>query len=95
MKFVTNVTLLLLLFQKVDLEAIPHRLKGPSHHSLGAIENLNSFKASFSFRAPFMFIVSLCWENIFNEYLIEIVISLLLCHTRKQISQVLLHSKNG
>ncbi|KAF3517404.1 hypothetical protein DY000_02061945 [Brassica cretica] len=42
--------------KKVDLEAIPHRLKGPSHHSLGAIENLNSFKASFSFRAPFMFI---------------------------------------
>ncbi|RID54635.1 hypothetical protein BRARA_G01939 [Brassica rapa] len=30
--------------KKVDLEAIPHRLKGPSHHSLGAIENLNSFK---------------------------------------------------
>ncbi|CAN6935842.1 unnamed protein product [Brassica oleracea] len=32
--------------KKVDLEAIPHRLKGPSHHSLGAIENLNSFKAT-------------------------------------------------
>lgn len=62
MKFGTNVSLLLLLFQKVDLEAIPHRLKGPSHHSLGAIENLNSFKASLSFRAPFVFIVSLCWR---------------------------------
>nr|VDC99809.1 unnamed protein product [Brassica rapa] len=56
MKFGTNVSLLLLLFQKVDLEAIPHRLKGRSHHSLGAIENLNSFKASLSFRAPFVFI---------------------------------------
>lgn len=30
--------------KKVNLEAIPHRLKGPSHHSLGAIEDLNSFK---------------------------------------------------
>ncbi|XP_024012806.1 histone-lysine N-methyltransferase ATX3 isoform X2 [Eutrema salsugineum] len=29
---------------KIDLEAIYHRLKGPSHHSLGAIENLNSLK---------------------------------------------------
>ncbi|WZZ05482.1 hypothetical protein YC2023_091403 [Brassica napus] len=47
---------LLCFSQKVDLEAIPHRLKGPSHHSLGAIENLNSFKASLSFRAPFVFI---------------------------------------
>ncbi|CAN8253989.1 unnamed protein product [Cochlearia groenlandica] len=37
--------------KKIGLEAIYHRLKGPSHHSLGAIENLNSFKASFSFRA--------------------------------------------
>ncbi|VVB06535.1 unnamed protein product [Arabis nemorensis] len=40
--------------KKIDLEAIYHRLKGPSHHSLGAIENLNSFKESFSFRAPIM-----------------------------------------
>ncbi|AEE80251.1 unnamed protein product [Arabidopsis thaliana] len=30
--------------KKIDLEAISHRLKGPSHHSLSAIENLNSFK---------------------------------------------------
>ncbi|KAG7561702.1 Zinc finger PHD-finger [Arabidopsis thaliana x Arabidopsis arenosa] len=30
--------------KKIDLEAISHRLKGPSHHSLGEIENLNSFK---------------------------------------------------
>ncbi|KAJ0255646.1 Histone-lysine N-methyltransferase ATX3 [Hirschfeldia incana] len=35
--------------KKVDLlEAIPHMLKGPSHHSLGAIEVLNSFKATDS-----------------------------------------------
>ncbi|CAE6079104.1 unnamed protein product [Arabidopsis arenosa] len=40
--------------KKIDLEAIYHRLKGPSNHSLGAIENLNSFKASFSFRARFI-----------------------------------------
>ncbi|CAH2063183.1 unnamed protein product [Thlaspi arvense] len=38
--------------KKIDLEAIIHRPKRPSHHSLGAIENINSLKASFSFRAP-------------------------------------------
>ncbi|XP_010469021.1 PREDICTED: histone-lysine N-methyltransferase ATX3-like isoform X1 [Camelina sativa] len=38
--------------KKIDLEAIYHRLKGPSHHSLGEIENLNSFKEAdfISFR---------------------------------------------
>lgn len=42
------------MFQKIDLEPIYHRLKGPSLHSLSEIESLNSFKASFSYTAPFM-----------------------------------------
>ncbi|KFK35363.1 hypothetical protein AALP_AA5G275500 [Arabis alpina] len=33
---------------KIDLEAIYHRPKGSSHHTLGAIENLNSFKETNS-----------------------------------------------
>ncbi|CAB71104.1 putative protein [Arabidopsis thaliana] len=63
--------------KKIDLEAISHRLKGPSHHSLSAIENLNSFKASFSFRAPFMSVFCFLGAT-FSEYLRKILISIYL-----------------